>query len=61
MRYVSDFIGAVKARRAEITESIAAGNCVNFESYQRLVGQLQGLDESLAILNNLLKEPDEDE
>lgn len=60
MRYVSDFIGAVKARRAEIAESIAQGNCVNFEAYQRLVGQLQGLDESLVILNNLLKE-DEDE
>ena len=58
MRYVSDFIGAVKARRAEIAESLAAGNCINFESYQRLVGQLQGLDESLDILNNLLKEED---
>jgi len=56
MRYVSDFIGAVKARRAEISESIGAGNCVNFESYQRLVGQLQGLEEALVILNNLLKE-----
>jgi len=61
MRYVSDFIGAVKARRAEIAESLAAGNCINFESYQRLVGQLQGLDESLDILNNLLKEEDEHE
>lgn len=61
MRYVSDFISAVEARKAEITESSAAGNCVNFESYQRLVGQLQGLNESLAILNNLLKEADEDE
>lgn len=61
MRYVSDFISAVEARKAEITESLAAGNCVNFESYQRLVGQLQGLNESLAILNNLLKEADEDE
>lgn len=61
MRYVSDFIGAVKTRRAEIVESLAAGNCVNFESYQRLVGHLQGLDETLDILNNLLKEPDENE
>ncbi len=58
MRYVSDFIGAVKARRTEIVEALAAGNCVNFESYQRLVGQLQGLDESLVILNELLKEED---
>ena len=61
MRYVSDFITAVKARRAEIAESLAAGMCVNYESYQRLVGQLQGLDESLDILNNLLKEEDEHE
>jgi hypothetical protein len=61
MRYVSDFIDAVKARRAVIVDSLAAGNCVNFEAYQRLVGQLQGLDESIAILNNLLKEEDEDE
>lgn len=61
MRYVSDFIGAVKVRRAEIVESLAAGNCINFESYQRLVGQLQGLDESLDILNQLLKEEDEHE
>ena len=61
MRYVSDFIGAVKARRAEIAESLAQGNCINFESYQRLVGQLQGLDESLDILNQLLKEEDEHE
>ena len=60
MRYVSDFIGAVKARRAEIAESLAAGNCVNFEAYQRLVGQIQGLEEALVILNDLLKE-DEDE
>ncbi len=60
MRYVSDFIGAVKARRAEITESLAAGNCVNFESYQRLVGQLQGLEEALVSLNNLLKEEEDD-
>jgi len=61
MRYVSDFIGAVKARKSQISDSLAAGNCVNFESYQRLVGQLQGLEEALEILNNLLKEPDEDE
>lgn len=61
MRYVSDLVSAVKARRAEIVESLAAGNCVNFEAYHRLVGHLQGLDESLDILNDLLKEEDEHE
>jgi hypothetical protein len=59
MRYVEDFIGAVKARQHEISSSLAAGNCVNFETYQRLVGQHQGLEYALEILNNLLKEKDE--
>ena len=60
MRYESDFISAVKVRRAEIVASLAAGNCVNFEAYQRLVGQIQGLDEALLILNDLLKEKEDD-
>lgn len=60
MRYVSDFIGAVKARQAEISAGMTNGNCVNFESYQRLVGQYQGLTEALEIINNLLKEEDDD-
>ena len=61
MRYESDFIGAVRARQHEIAASLAAGNCVNFETYQRLVGQYQGLEDALDILNNLLREDDEHE
>ena len=61
MRYVDDFISAVKARQAEIGNSLIAGHIVNFETYQRLVGQHQGLVEALNILNNLLKEEDETE
>lgn len=60
MSTTSDFIGAVKARQAEISTGLTNGNCVNFESYQRLVGQYQGLEEALEILNNLLKEDDDD-
>lgn len=61
MRYESDFIGAVKARQHEIAFSLAAGNAVNFDSYQRLVGQYRGLQDALDIINNLLKEEDEHE
>jgi hypothetical protein len=60
MRYISDFVGAVKARQAEISAGMTNGNCVNFESYQRLVGQYQGLTEALEIINNLLKEEEDD-
>ena len=60
MRYISDIISAVKAEQARIAESLTVGNVVNFETYQRLVGQHQGLVKSLEIIENLLKE-DENE
>jgi hypothetical protein len=36
------------------------GNCINFESYQRLVGQNLGLEETLNILNNMIEEQNKD-
>jgi hypothetical protein len=59
MRYVEDFIGAIEARKKTISLSLVNGNAVNFETYQRLVGQHQGLEEALGILNDLLKEKDD--
>jgi hypothetical protein len=61
MRYISDFIGAVKSRQRIISDSLVNGNAVNFETYQRLVGQHQGLEEALVILNDLLKEDESDD
>jgi uncharacterized membrane protein (UPF0136 family) len=60
MRTVGDLIGGVKARQAEIAASLVAGNATNWESYVRLVGHNAGLQEALEILNNLMKE-DENE
>jgi len=59
MRYVEDFISAIKVRQAEIASSLTAGHAVNYETYQRLVGIHAGLEEALIILNNLLKEDNE--
>lgn len=61
MNTTSDLISAIKARQAEIASSLAGGMATTWESYQRLVGQNQGLQEALDILNSLLKEDDEDE
>ena len=61
MRYVDDFISAVKARQAEIGNSLIAGHIVNLETYQRILGQHPGLVEALNKLYNLLKEEDESE
>ena len=60
MTTFNDLINGIKGRQHEIGEALVNGNCVNFESYQRLVGQFQGLEESLTILNNLLSEEDKD-
>ena len=61
MRTLSDLIGAIEARQAEIRLSLADGNAASWEAYQRMVGHYAGLAESLQILNQLLKEDDEHE
>jgi hypothetical protein len=60
MRLINDLISAVKARQSEIRYSLTDGNAINFESYQRMVGQYSGLQESLDILDNLMKEKDDE-
>ena len=60
MKLVSDFVGAVKARQAEIAKGLAHGNASDFNAYQRLVGENLGLESSLEILNHLLKEDEDD-
>ena len=60
MKVLSDFIGAVKARQAEIAQGLAHGNASDFNAYQRLVGENLGLEQSLEILNHLLKEDEDD-
>jgi len=58
MDVVNGLIHAVKLKQQEIVDSMVNGRFVNFESYQRYVGQHQGLQEALDILNNLLEEKD---
>lgn len=57
----SDLIGQIKKAQVEIAASLAHGHASDFSAYQRLVGRYQGLQEALDILDNLLKEKDEDE
>lgn len=57
---ISELIGKIKERRLELALSLADGHAINIESYHRLVGQYQGLGEALDILDNILKEKDDD-
>jgi hypothetical protein len=61
MKTLSDLIGAVESRQAEIRLSLADGNAASWETYQRMVGHYAGLAESMQILNQLLKEDNDDE
>jgi len=58
---LGDLIGAIKARQAEIASSLAAGNVASWESYQRTVGTNLGLQETLDLINKMLKDKEEDE
>lgn len=59
---ISEFIGRLKKADDEISQAIVSGvNIHNFESYQRLVGKLEGLQEASGILEDLLTEDDEAE
>jgi len=60
VKTLSDLIGGIKSRQAEIAASLAAGNAANWEAYHRMVGHYAGLQEALDILNNLMEE-DENE
>ena len=57
---VNDLIDGVKKRQNEIAIALVNGGAINIESYHRLVGQNQGLQEALDILNQLLEEENKD-
>ena len=60
MRELNDLIGIIKRRQEEIARSLVEGYAINFETYQRLVGQHQGLEEALNFIDNILHEEDKD-
>ena len=58
---LSEILKRIKTAEKEITEAIASGiNVHNFDTYQRLVGKREGLSDSLAIIDSILSEDDED-
>jgi hypothetical protein len=61
VRTISDLIGGLKARQAEISFALAAGNAASWEAYQRMVGEYLGLKKALEIVDDLMREDHEDE
>jgi hypothetical protein len=57
---ITELIGQIKTEQTKIAESLTAGHAINIESYQRLVGNHQGLQAALNLLNDIMSEDDED-
>lgn len=53
---IEQLIHVIKIRQAELAQSLALGTAFNWESYQRMVGEYQGLKYTLDALDNLLRE-----
>jgi hypothetical protein len=58
---ISDLIKRLKDAEKTTAEALSSGsNIHNFDSYQRLLGTREGLLQSLAIIEHLLSEDDEE-
>lgn len=53
---INPLINQIKHRQIEIQQSLAVGSPVNWESYQRMVGEHQGLQYAIDVINGLLDE-----
>jgi hypothetical protein len=53
---IEQLIHRVKFRQAELQVSLAAGIPATWDIYQRMVGEHQGLQKTLEIIDNMLEE-----
>ena len=53
---IEALIHRIKVRQAELQVSLAVGMASTWEAYQRMVGEHQGLQTTLDILDSMLEE-----
>ena len=53
---IEQLIHRIKVRQAELQVSLAMGMPASWESYQRIVGEHQGLQKTLDIIDAMLEE-----
>jgi hypothetical protein len=60
--FISEIISRTRDEQAKLAITLTAGINVNsFDDYQRLVGRFEGFREVLDIIDEILREDDEDE
>jgi hypothetical protein len=59
--FISTIISRTRDEQDKLAETLTAGSNVNsFEDYQRLVGRFEGFKAVLDIIDEILREDDED-
>jgi hypothetical protein len=59
--FISEVIARTRNEQAKLAETLTAGSNVNsFDDYQRLVGRFEGFKEVLDIINEILREDEDD-
>jgi hypothetical protein len=59
--FLSQIISRTRDEQAKLAETLTAGNNVNsFDDYQRLVGIHEGFKQVLDIINEILREDEDD-
>jgi len=53
---IEQLIHRVKIRQAELQLALATGSPINWETYQRLVGEYQGLQRTMDMIDSMLDE-----
>ena len=56
---INQLIHRIRVRQAEIQVSLANGTPVTWEAYQRMVGEHQGLQAVMDMIDSMLREEEE--
>jgi hypothetical protein len=60
--FISEIISRTRNEQAKLAETLTAGINVNsFEDYQRLVGRFEGFKEVIGIIDEILREDEEND
>jgi len=60
--FISEIISRTRDEQAKLAETLTAGNNVNsFDDYQRLIGRYEGFKAVQDIINEILREDEEDD
>lgn len=60
--FISEIIGRVKTELQNQAEAVTAGSNINtFDDYKQHIGVIQGLELTLAIIDEILTENDEED